>query len=64
MDANDSGRLEEARSELDELMKEKKLLGVPMLVLANKADLLSAKSHDEVCVYITSQCCLDFHHNF
>ena len=48
MDANDDGRFEEARSELDSLMKEPKLAKVPMLVLANKSDLLTAKDADEV----------------
>ena len=48
MDANDDGRFEEARAELDQLMKEPKLAKVPMLVLANKSDLLSAKDEDEV----------------
>lgn len=30
-------------------VKEEKLLGVPLLVLANKQDLISALSADEVC---------------
>ena len=50
VDANDDGRFEEARAELDQLMKEPKLAKVPMLVLANKSDLLSAKDEDEVSI--------------
>lgn len=48
VDANDTARMTEARSELDELMKEAKLKNVPMLVLANKSDLVMAKDADEI----------------
>merc|ERR1712032_829204 len=48
VDANDADRFGEARSELDKLMKEPKLEKVPMLVLADKSDLLSAKTAEEI----------------
>merc|ERR1719454_1059036 len=48
VDANDDDRFAEARSELDALMKEKQLDRVPMLVLANKSDLVGAANADTV----------------
>ena len=59
VDANDEARFEEARSELDVLMKDAKLLKVPMLVLANKSDLLAAKNADEVMSFVFQ---LVYHH--
>ncbi|GMR36830.1 hypothetical protein PMAYCL1PPCAC_07025, partial [Pristionchus mayeri] len=42
VDASDVKRLDESHVELDELLEEKKLEGVPLLVLANKQDLSTA----------------------
>ncbi len=48
MDANDTRRFAEARSELDSLMKEVKLEKIPVLVLASKSDVLGAKDVGQV----------------
>jgi ADP-ribosylation factor-like protein 3 len=40
--------MEEAALELKSLLGEEKLAGVPLLVYANKQDLISAKEADEV----------------
>ena len=48
VDSSDSKRLEETASELSELLKEDKLHGVPLLVFANKQDLLNAKEAKEI----------------
>jgi ADP-ribosylation factor-like protein 3 len=42
VDSADKRRLEEAGIELDQLLEEEKLAGVPLLVYANKQDLVSA----------------------
>lgn len=42
VDSADKRRLEEAGTELDQLLEEEKLAGVPLLVYANKQDLVSA----------------------
>lgn len=41
-------RMEESCVELDHLLEEVKLQGVPLLVFANKQDLMSALSTDEI----------------
>lgn len=38
--------------ELGQLLEEEKLGGIPVLIFANKQDLLSALSSDEVCMYL------------
>lgn len=48
IDSADPGRLEETRVELDELLDQDKLNGVPVLVFANKQDLDLALKPDEV----------------
>ncbi len=48
IDSADSRRLEEAGTELASLLEQPKLAGVPLLVFANKQDLLSAVDADEV----------------
>ena len=50
MDSADPGRLEESRVQLDELLVEDKLTGVPLLVFANKQDLGMALKADDVSV--------------
>lgn len=55
IDSADTGRLEEVSKELTELITEEdKLAGVPLLVFANKQDLLSALPaadvSGEICV--------------
>ena len=40
--------MKETRDELNQLLKEEKLEGVPLLVFANKQDLLNAFSADEI----------------
>merc|ERR1712187_513279 len=48
VDSSDGRRLEESSQELKELLQEEKLNGVPLLIFANKQDLLQAVSADEV----------------
>ena len=48
IDSADTRRLEEAGAELASLLEEEKLAGVPLLIFANKQDLLSAASPDEI----------------
>jgi signal recognition particle receptor subunit beta len=43
--------LEEASLELDNLLQEERLNGIPLLVFANKQDLLNAKKAAEVCTF-------------
>merc|ERR1711975_78273 len=48
VDSSDRKRLEEAAAELAELLEEDKLGGIPVLVFANKQDLISAVPGDEL----------------
>jgi len=48
IDSADRKRLEETGDELSKLLEEDKLAGVPLLVLANKQDLLNALPANEV----------------
>ncbi len=54
IDSGDEVRLEEVSKELAELLEEDKLAGVPVLVFANKQDLLSAMeaARVRVCVHV------------
>lgn len=48
IDCADRHRLEESGDELSLLLEEEKMVGVPLLVLANKQDLQNALPADEV----------------
>ncbi len=48
MDSADTTRLEEVNKELSELLAEEKLAGVPLLVFANKQDLMGALSAADI----------------
>jgi ADP-ribosylation factor-like protein 3 len=48
IDSADRRRLEESGKELSELMAQEKLAGVPLLVYANKQDLVQALSPEEI----------------
>ena len=48
IDSADSRRLEETSVELSQLLDEERLVGVPLLVYANKQDLISALGPDEI----------------
>mmetsp|Transcript_78038 Transcript_78038/g.180975 ORF Transcript_78038/g.180975 Transcript_78038/m.180975 type:complete len:188 (+) Transcript_78038:79-642(+) len=48
IDSSDKRRLEESGAELGELLREDKLGGVPLLLFANKQDLLQAVPADEI----------------
>mmetsp|Transcript_107189 Transcript_107189/g.284191 ORF Transcript_107189/g.284191 Transcript_107189/m.284191 type:complete len:179 (-) Transcript_107189:123-659(-) len=48
IDSSDRRRLEESGSELRELLAEDKLGGIPLLIFANKQDLLQATPADEI----------------
>ena len=51
IDAADKPRLEESRDELANLLQEDALAGVPLLIFANKQDLLHAVSPEDVCLF-------------
>lgn len=48
VDSNDRDRLDDARSELEQMLREPELEGLPVLVFANKQDLPNAMSVAEV----------------
>merc|ERR1712039_214389 len=48
VDSSDSRRLEESSAELKELLAEDKLQGVPILVFANKQDIMQAAPAEEI----------------
>ena len=48
IDSSDEKRMEETGIELDQLMAEDKLDDVPVLIFANKQDLISAHSAEEI----------------
>ena len=48
IDCSDRRRIDETCAELQELLQEERLAGVPLLVFANKQDLLNAMKEDEV----------------
>eukprot|EP01038_Epipyxis_sp_PR26KG_P011653 gene11653-15605_t len=48
IDSSDRRRMEETGIELQQLMEEEKLAGVPLLIFANKQDLLSALNSLEI----------------
>merc|ERR1712176_637452 len=48
IDSSDTRRLEESGQELKELLAEDKLGGIPLLIFANKQDLLQAVPADEI----------------
>lgn len=48
VDSSDRRRLEESGAELRELLEEDKLGGVPLLIFANKQDLLQATPPEEI----------------
>merc|ERR1712112_728021 len=48
IDSSDRRRLEESGAELNELLQEDRLGGIPLLVMANKQDLLHAKPAPEI----------------
>ena len=48
IDSTDVTRMDETRVELGQLLLEKKLDGVPLLIFANKQDLFSALTADEI----------------
>lgn len=50
VDAADPRRILEARRELEHLLEEEKVAGVPLLVFANKQDLIGALSVEEITV--------------
>ena len=49
IDSADKERLEVARQELEIMLQEEELRGVPVLILANKQDLPNAMNEQEIC---------------
>lgn len=58
IDSADRRRLEETGIELGQLLEEEKLTEVPVLIFANKQDLMNALSAEEVR---TGAGCMRFH---
>jgi ADP-ribosylation factor-like protein 3 len=52
IDSADKQRMEESAAELDQLLEEEKLAGVPLLVLANKQDLVGAATSQEIATLL------------
>merc|ERR1712039_30007 len=52
IDSSDTRRLEESGAELRELLADDKLQSIPLLVFANKQDLLQATPADEICAHL------------
>ncbi|KAI8849015.1 ADP-ribosylation factor family-domain-containing protein [Chytridium lagenaria] len=50
IDSSDKRRLEETGEELNQLLEESKLASVPLLVFANKQDLVDALPGDEIAI--------------
>jgi len=50
IDSADKRRMEETGMELNELMEKDQLAGIPLLVFANKQDLLNSAPADEIAV--------------
>ncbi|GFR41584.1 hypothetical protein Agub_g2305 [Astrephomene gubernaculifera] len=48
IDSADQKRLDETQNELDTLLQDEKMTGVPLLVFANKQDLVTASPADEI----------------
>ncbi|XP_021365485.1 ADP-ribosylation factor-like protein 3 [Mizuhopecten yessoensis] len=48
IDSSDRKRLDESGTELEELLEEEKLRGVPVLIFANKQDLSNSCNADEI----------------
>jgi len=48
IDSTDRNRFEETGEELTELLEDEKLVGVPLLIFANKQDLLTASKASEI----------------
>merc|ERR1711934_275946 len=48
IDSSDRRRLEESGSELNELLQDDRLAGIPLLIFANKQDLLQAVPANEI----------------
>ena len=49
VDSDDKERLEIAKQELELMLQEEELKGVPVLILANKQDRPSALNETEIC---------------
>lgn len=50
VDSANPRRIPEAKDELDYLLEEEKIAGVPILIFANKQDLIGAMSAEEIAV--------------
>merc|ERR1712190_331314 len=59
IDSSDRRRLEESGNELRELLAEDKLGGIPVLIFANKQDLLQAVPADEISESLNLQTITD-----
>jgi len=49
IDSADKERLDVSRQELELMLQEEELKGVPVLILANKQDLPDAMNEQEIC---------------
>ena len=61
VDSSDRRRLDESRDELHELLEEDKLSGIPVLIFANKQDLMNAVPEEEVRTHSACLSCRAMH---
>ena len=54
VDSADKERIEVARQELELMLQEEELKGVPVLVLANKQDLANALKEEDVSLVLVT----------
>lgn len=59
IDSADRARLEESTLELNELLQDEKMVGVPLLIFANKQDLVHAAAADEIAEILDLTCIRD-----
>ncbi|XP_038673048.1 ADP-ribosylation factor-like protein 14 [Scyliorhinus canicula] len=60
VDSADQGRMEDSRREFERLLKSECLKGIPVVVMANKQDLLDAMSAEEITKRLhMKRCCSD-----
>lgn len=52
VDAADPLRIKEAHDELSQVLEEEKIAGLPLLVLANKQDLIGAMNPEEISILL------------
>ncbi|TNY19082.1 GTP-binding protein [Rhodotorula diobovata] len=62
VDSSDRARMEDCRRELHELLQEERLMGASLLVFANKQDIASAMTSEEISVALDLPALTSSHH--